>query len=145
MEKRTELVVRALVEKNGMILLCRLKGKKWYYFPGGLIEFEEDAETAIRREMEEEAGVSLENVKFAGAMENAYIQDEKVAIHEINIVFSADIADEKVVSREDHNEFLWMPIDEFKNSEVLPLGLRDSAFKRLKGDGGCIWKAQMEL
>ena len=59
-------VVAALIRQGGRVLLTQRKpgrhlGLSWE-FPGGKIEFEEDAEEGLRRELREELGMSVLSV-----------------------------------------------------------------------------------
>ena len=57
-------VTAALIERGGLILICRRRADqhhplKWE-FPGGKVEPGEDPAAALRRELQEELGISLE-------------------------------------------------------------------------------------
>ncbi len=57
------LTVDAVVEKNGALLLIRRKNppfKNQWALPGGFVEYGENLEDAVKREVFEEAGVSIE-------------------------------------------------------------------------------------
>lgn len=59
----------AIIPRNGKILLCqRAAGpfKGQWDLPGGFLEEKESAEDGLRREMQEELGISTEIVRFVG-------------------------------------------------------------------------------
>lgn len=59
--ERTIRIAAALVEDDhGRLLLVRKAGTQWFMQPGGKIEGEEDARSALRRELREEIGLDLE-------------------------------------------------------------------------------------
>ncbi len=122
----TEIIARALIEKDGKVLLCHGKGKENWFFPGGHIEECESAPTALLRELDEELGAFGQVVQFLGASENKFEIDGKVT-HEINLLFEV-VLDEgsSHESKEDHIEFAWFTYSELREMKVFPLSLRDA-------------------
>ncbi len=59
--------VSAIIERdNKVLLIYRIKDEKEYFvFPGGGIEDGESSTDAIKREIKEEIGINIENVKVA--------------------------------------------------------------------------------
>lgn len=41
--KKVEVLVRAIIQIQGKILVCRKIGKDYYFFPGGHVDFGESA------------------------------------------------------------------------------------------------------
>ncbi|MCD6233110.1 NUDIX domain-containing protein [bacterium] len=58
-DKKISVLVRAVIEVKGKILVCKKKGNKYYFFPGGHIEFGESAKKALKREIKEELGLNI--------------------------------------------------------------------------------------
>lgn len=79
-------------------------GKKYYFFPGGHINFGEGAKKALAREIKEELGLTIKNCFFIGASEHQFVEDSKKH-HEINLVFEVKLNQLKFKSRENHIEF----------------------------------------
>jgi len=127
-----EIRVRAVIEKEGKILVChhsKDQSKAGYYFlPGGHVEFGESSQDALVRELNEELDISIKGHSFIGAAENIFSQKGKIH-HEVNLVFSvsADYVEDK--SKEDHIEFLFLSKEEFLKQNVLPYSLRDAVIK----------------
>lgn len=101
------------------MLLCRSKGAKHFFLPGGHVEFGEKAVHALRREMQEELGASVRKITFLDAIENIF-SDGEITHHELNLVFRATLAKTNVVSLEDHLEFFWGDIKILSSYCILP-------------------------
>lgn len=68
----------------------------YYYRPlGGGIEYGENSRTAVVREIQEELGVEVENLKLIGVLENIFIYKGQQG-HEIVFVFDADFVDKSL-------------------------------------------------
>ena len=57
-----ETIARGVCVVDGRLLLCKAKGGRTTYLPGGHIEFGETGREALVREMREETGVAATNV-----------------------------------------------------------------------------------
>jgi len=127
-----ETVARGVAIVDGKLLVCRSKGGKTSYLPGGHIEFGETGREALVREVKEELGVDSTAGRFMGVVENAFLQFGKPHA-EINLVYElklsegADVANPK--SREDWIEFAWLPLSQLDEGGLLP-----EAFRRLGTD-----------
>lgn len=97
-----------------------VKQETFYGPPGGGIEFGERAEDAVRREMFEELGVALRDVRLLGVLENIFTY-EGASGHEITFVFEASLEDRSLYSRDEidgiegKHPFVarWVDLDEF--------------------------------
>ena len=109
-----EPTVGALIfNQEGKALL--LKSHKWrnkYVIPGGHIELGETMEDALKREIREETGLDIYDIKFASLQE--FIFDE--AFHEkrhfifINFVCKTD--SNEVVLNAESQEYVWVSLEE---------------------------------
>jgi ADP-ribose pyrophosphatase YjhB (NUDIX family) len=64
-----------------------------FYRPlGGLVEFGERGSDTVRREIREEIGAELANVRYLGTIENIFTYNGEAG-HEIVMVYEADFAD----------------------------------------------------
>ena len=112
-----ETIARGVCVKDGKVLLCRAKGGKSTYLPGGHIEFGETGREALVREVKEELGVESSTGAFLGVVENAFLQHGKPHA-EINLVYELKIDVADVKSQEDWIEFEWRPLDNL--GDLLP-------------------------
>jgi 8-oxo-dGTP pyrophosphatase MutT (NUDIX family) len=122
-----ETIARGVCVKDGRLLLCRAKGGKSTYLPGGHIEFGETGRAALVREVREELGVESSTGAFLGVLENSFMQNGKPHA-EINLVYelnlSADADADSLRSCEDWIEFVWHDIKDLSSANLLPEGFR---------------------
>ncbi|MGI8307159.1 NUDIX domain-containing protein [Saccharopolyspora hattusasensis] len=97
----TEIIARAVIRRDGQLLLARQRTKSWSFLPGGHVEPGERVEAALVRELAEELGTAAKVVGFLGAVEHGYVEDD-VTHHEIYLVFEIYIDVAEPVSKEDH-------------------------------------------
>lgn len=112
-----EIISRAIILKDNKLLLCKSTKHGNYYLPGGHVEFGESAEAALKREMIEESASEINNLHFVGCFENKWGEP---AHHEYNMIYTADITDTSVVSREDHIAFEWIEVSNLRDLLFYP-------------------------
>lgn len=69
LERKYRKAVRGVVWQDDKVLMIYSPYFNDYSFPGGGIEDGEDQETSLKREMEEEAGVLVDNIRPIGFIE----------------------------------------------------------------------------
>ena len=121
-----ETIARGVCVIDGKILLCKAKGGKTTYLPGGHIEFGETGRQALVREIKEEVGLDSTTGAFLGVVENSFLQHGKPHA-EINLVYELSLAAREVEAREDWIEFEWRQLDDL--GDLLP-----EAFRKLGTD-----------
>ena len=136
MKKKIEVLVRAIIQERGKILICKkigkdYRGKNYYFFPGGHVEFGESAKEALERELKEELGLRTKKSFFIGGSEHQFIEEGK-KYHEINLVFQVLTDKIKTKSKEDHLQFFLMDKDQLSKEKVLPTVLTKAVLKWLK-------------
>ncbi|MEI6479916.1 MAG: NUDIX domain-containing protein [bacterium] len=115
-----ELIVRGIIVNNGSVLLCKVVKSGFYFLPGGHIEEGENPETALERELVEEFDTKPTRINFVEEVENSYLEEEKV-IEEKFYVFVVTLENyENIKSREDHIDFEWVKIEDFKSVDFRP-------------------------
>jgi 8-oxo-dGTP pyrophosphatase MutT (NUDIX family) len=96
---RIRPIVICVVRRDDLLLvfeaLDESKNETFYRPLGGGIQFGEYGETAVRREMREELGIELRDVRYVATLENIYTAESRPG-HEIVLVFQASLADEHV-------------------------------------------------
>lgn len=117
--KHIELLVRAVIEIDDKILLCRKKDKDYYFLPGGHVEFGESSEFALKREIKEELGLDLKGSDLIGGTEHTFTEDG-FDRHEVNLFFKVKVDEEQIESQEDHLEFFLFTPDQLNKEKVFP-------------------------
>ncbi|OGZ33539.1 MAG: hypothetical protein A2Y98_01230 [Candidatus Portnoybacteria bacterium RBG_19FT_COMBO_36_7] len=135
-------VVRGIILKEDKILLCKLKGADYYFFPGGRIEFGETAQQALERELKEELELSAEKFEYIGTIEN-FFSEKGNKYHEINLVFHVEAENATDKTPEDHLEFFWKDINKLVGENIEPTALKNTFLKWLK-DKKLFWGSEKE-
>ncbi|MBS4168923.1 dihydroneopterin aldolase [Parachlamydia sp. AcF125] len=112
-----------IVAADGDVLL--VYSSKWshcYTTPGGKVELGESREAAFVREIKEETGLEVTNIRFISTQESIYSPEFKEKKHFIMNDFIADLAPgyskEDVVLNEEAESYVWVSVEEAKK---LPL------------------------
>ena len=128
-----ETIARGVAINDGKVLLCRAKGGKSTYLPGGHIEFGETGAEALVREVKEELGVDSSAGKLLGVVENSFVQHGRPH-SEINLVYELSIDQTDATSApescEDWIEFEWRDLYDINKAELLPAEMKRLIFER---------------
>jgi len=90
MEKIPRIGIEVLVLKSGRFLLLKRTGSHGegtWCPPGGHLEFQESPEDCARREVKEEAGIDIKNIRFAAVTNDIFSREDR---HYITIHMLAD-------------------------------------------------------
>lgn len=104
----------------------KIKNEDFYRVLGGTLEFGETCEVAVRREIKEELGCEIENLKRLDVIENIFTYEGKPG-HEITFMFSGEASDKSLNEKnpvhivEPNYEFdaFWVPIEDIINKKVI--------------------------
>lgn len=84
---------RAIVfDNDNMVALLHSTKSDYYNLPGGGVEEGEDIMTALRREVLEEIGCEIKNIRDLGIIEE---YRNEFSLHQISYCYTADVAGEK--------------------------------------------------
>jgi 8-oxo-dGTP diphosphatase len=114
-EKRPYIGVAVIVVRNGRVLLGKRKhahGAGTWQFPGGHLEYGESIEACARRELFEETGLSVVNLR-TGPVTNDIFENEKK--HYVTLFVIADHEKGEAQVKEPDKCFGW---DWFRWSEL---------------------------
>lgn len=129
-KNKFEVIARAVVENRDKILLCRSKGRGYYFLPGGHLEFGEKIDKALAREMKEELGIKVEKISFIGIVDNIYTEGGEKH-HEINLIFKTKVNKFSTLSRENHIDFTFLKKKDLMKEKIYPVAVKKQLIKWL--------------
>lgn len=107
MENSPKVGIGVMVIKEGKILLGKRKnahGEGTWSYPGGHLEFGESWEACSKREVMEETGIEIKNLRFGMVTNDIFENEQK---HYITIFIIADFASGDVTLMEPHKCEVW--------------------------------------
>lgn len=128
-----DLIARAVIWKNGALLVNRNRNKKsgenYVALPGGHVDAGEGCIEALKREIEEELAASCEVGELLFVTESIYAGREigETSRHELTLFFDATISGEQsredgtIFSPEAWKNFRWLPQNELEIANLLPV------------------------
>jgi len=116
--KPVKATVGAIIEKDGNILMELRNNepfKNHWCIPGGHIDFGEQVETAVTREVKEETGLTADTYSFFNYYTEYY---PEMDWHAVALVFSVTVSGKEKMQESEVKELRWFSYD-----EVLSLSL----------------------
>lgn len=140
MGKRIEFITRGLCVEDEHVLICVNTAHNYGYLPGGHVDFEESAESALKREFVEECGIDVAVGEPLLGLELSFVQGEKER-HEVSLVFPVKrLKDDPVRSLEPKIRFEWWPLAKLSERDFRPALLRDWIVHSCRSaERGMVW------
>ncbi len=132
MKKRPKVGVGVCIVKNGKVLLgqrLNAHGEGTWCFPGGHLEFGESWEDCARREVKEETGIAVTNIKYVACTNDIFTDESK---HYITVYMQADwkSGTARVLEPDRMVKWQWFEWDSLPKPFFLPLQhLVESGFR----------------
>ena len=121
-ENMPKVGLAVIIKKDSKYLLGKRKGSHdsgTWQFPGGHLEFFESLEDCAKREVKEEAGMVIANIKFLTITNDFFKTDDK---HYITIFMTAESTEEpKLIEPEKCEGWQWFSLEEFPQPLFLPI------------------------
>lgn len=123
MKQYPKVGVAVIIIKNNKVLLGKRfgsHGEGTWQFPGGHLEFNESLENCAKREVSEEVGLEIANVRFGALTNDIFHQENK---HYITIFMVADYLDGQPQNLEPQKsrEWDWFEWSKFPKEIFLPI------------------------
>ena len=107
-----ETISVGILIQNQKTLLGLRKKEDYWEFPGGSLEEGEQAETAVKRELREELGISVTELEIAGSL--SYY---KPKVPRLIILFYITKWKEKI-QKNWHRDLKWFSLEDCKKQQV---------------------------
>jgi NADH pyrophosphatase NudC (nudix superfamily) len=103
----------AFIVRNGCLLVARRAkdpAKGTLDLPGGFVDMYETAEEGMQREILEETGLSVQQLRYLFSIPNRYVYSG-MTIHTLDMFFVAEVAaDAEPHAADDAAELMWVPM-----------------------------------
>lgn len=91
---------------------------------GGRVYKDEKLDDAKKRILKDEIRLDLNdyNLKFIGVFEHFYndsFMDDNITTHYVNLAYEINVSHIQDLPKNQHNEYLWLSLDEIMNSSVV--------------------------
>jgi 8-oxo-dGTP diphosphatase len=124
MNNEALVIVSAIIQKeNKFLLVKQAKGRYMeglWAFPGGKVEAGETPEIALKREIKEETSldISIKELFYSTVLKNEHPEESKKFPLVILLFFKCEPLSDKVISRDDVEEFVWIKLEEIKKYKL---------------------------
>ena len=106
--------IKAIIIDDNKVLCLKNERNEWD-LPGGKIEFNEDIENCLIREIKEETNLSVENLNILKPL-NLKFNDVSVIV----LIYSASIScDSSIIISHEHSEYNFFSKSEIKNLNLV--------------------------
>jgi nucleoside triphosphatase len=121
------IVVGLVWNKGGKLLLCKMDSERGVFpgewgLPGGGIEPGEQMEDALRRELREELGVEVRDIRPAffkdSLREKTLPNGSKITVYMIFLLFHCKALSDQLQLNEEFTEYRWVNAEEIQGLEL---------------------------
>lgn len=110
-----KILLKPIIKKGNKFLILKRSANdvnraNCWDFPGGNLEFGEDALKSLKREIKEEASINVKNIRLLHVITEI---DKKKNLFWVKIGYVAEYASGKVKISDEHSEYRWVTTKEF--------------------------------
>lgn len=139
--------MRAIIVENEKLLVNSTENKAtgvaYCALPGGHVHIYESCPAALEREFREELATDIKVHELKFVSESIYEgrRADDVARHELVLYFHSELLsplgqeDGRIMSPEFDKNFIWLPLDQLTEANLLPLPIREYLQQNLVADG----------
>ena len=123
MDKKPKVGVGVIIIKDNKVLLGKRKGSHGegsWCFPGGHLEFNESLENCSKREVLEETGIKIKNIRFETITNDIFKEEGKHYIT-IFMLCEHDSGEVKVMEPEKCEKWDWFEWNNFPEPLFIPI------------------------
>ena len=120
--REQRVITDGIIRHNGKFLIIKRSSKenifpnKWE-LPSGKVNFGEDPNEAILREIKEETGIVPEKIELYKVKHHTF-EIKKGIRHNVQLLFLIEPKDSSVVLSDAHDDFAWVDIDELNKYDI---------------------------
>jgi len=124
MRSKILLVLRAIIKKDeSLLLIQRASDDSWnpnkWEFPGGKVDFGEDLNESLRREIKEETGLDITIKEPLFFWDEPMNKDKYKGLRHVNLFFECSVAlNSKVKLSNEHQDFKWLKIEDIEEEKI---------------------------
>lgn len=109
MSKKIDFGVKAFIIRDGKFLVMHNNGEKrdLWELPGGRMQFGENAEQTLKRELIEETGLCVELIKILDTWDRFVGEDYQVT----GIICLCSLKEGQVTISDEHDAYQWLPVN----------------------------------
>ncbi len=140
--------IKAIIIKDTRLLTVEMKspeGKTYYTLPGGKQRPDELMIDALKREVAEETGYTVEPKSLLFIREGFNYESES---HKIEFMFICEIVGEKDENKLEYDEnqvgTKWLYIDNIRHEELYPVDMRNIIKQYFLGKSNAIYLGEMK-
>lgn len=107
--KKIDFAVKAFIIRDGNFLVMRNNGEKrnLWELPGGRMQFGENAEQTLKRELIEETGLSVKRIRILDTWDRFEGEDYQVT----GIICLCASTEGQVIISDEHDDYQWLPVN----------------------------------
>lgn len=109
MSKKIDFGVKAFIVRDGKFLVMHNNGEKrdLWELPGGRMQFGENAEQTLKRELIEETGLAVEMIRILDTWDRFVGEDYQVT----GIICLCRANEGQVTISDEHDAYRWLPVE----------------------------------